>query len=261
MRVATSTSNPQYRSLRVFYKINRVYNWERAVPNNPYSSFPLSVVYPDVALETTRAGYGRMFIDQAFYGTDRTLFHEFGHEVYYRRMLGADTYRYHHEQAVKYGRTALPLCAGSIGWTPWKYTDGCAGMLEGFALWFEGVSTRAGLGTNPSVAINFEDPPGTNGGAAVPGHVAQFLWNITDAHANVSTQVQDKDVDEVKNTTASLASRYSGVARYFKDANPGSSTFTYMYKNRIEPLHPATERVDFCAVVRRNTLAVSGMCD
>lgn len=260
VRVTTSTTDRSYRSLRVFYKINRVYNWERFVPNNPYTSFPLSVVYPDVSLFTTRAAYGRMFIDEAFYGTDRTLFHEFGHEVYYRRMLGADTYRYHHEQAVKHGQAALPSCAGSIGWTPWKHTDGCAGMLEGFALWFEGVSTRAGIGANPSPSIDFEANPGPNTGAAVPGRVTQFLWDITDAHANASTQVQDKDADEVINTTASLASRYSGVARYFKDANPGNSTFTYMYKNRIEPLHPASERVDFCAVVRRNTLAVSGMC-
>lgn len=261
LTVADDFVSTGYRGLRVFYKINRVYDWERFVPNNPYRSFPLSVVYPDISLETTRAGYGRMFIDEAFYSVDRTLFHEFGHEVYYRRMLGADTYAYHHEQAVKWGNTALPLCAGSIGWSPWKDTDGCAGMLEGFALWFEGVSTRAGLGTSPSTIIDFEYPPGTNGGAAVPGHVAQFLWDITDAHANASTQVQDKDADEVKNTTASLASRYPAVARYFKNAPPNSSTFTYMYKNRIEPLHPASERVDFCAVVRRNTLAVRGMCD
>lgn len=267
VNVTSSTKDYSYRSLRVFYKINKVYNWERFVPNNPYSSFPLSVVYPDSALETTRAGYGRMFIDAAFYSSDRTLFHEFGHEVYYRRMLGADTYRYYHEQAVVRGQTALPLCAGSIGWSPWKHTDGCAGMLEGFALWFEGVSTRAGLGTSFSTAIEFDISPGTNGGGAVPGHVAQFLYDLTDAHAPVgsttpiSSKVPDSDADEVKNTTMpDLGTRYSNVARYFHGANPGSSTFTYMYQNRIQPaLHP-DHRPDHCAVVRRNTLAVRGMC-
>ena len=270
MRLARTSSDGYYRGLRVFYKINRVYDWERSTPGSPYTTFPLSVVYPDTAIWTTRAGYGRMFIDEGDFDYDPTLFHEFGHEVYYRRMLGADSYRYWHQRAVERGETAMPGCVGSIGWDIWKHVDGCAGMLEGFALWFDGVTTRAGIGANyvRSQRLQFDPEPfdpANNAnrptGGAVPGRVAQFLWDITDAHAGVSSYVRDVDADEVINKDADLKGRYSGVARYFKNAAPNDSTFTYMYKNRIQTVFPADQRDEHCAVVRRNTLAVTGMCD
>lgn len=265
MKLARSASDPWYRALRVFYKINKVYDWERFAPGNPYSSFPLSVVYPDTAVWTTRAGYGRMFVDEGDYGYDPTLFHEFGHEVYYRRMLGASQYERYHQNAINLGNTTMPVCAGSVGWDVWKITDGCAGMLEGFALWFESVTVRAGIGANNTSPSYFDPDPSSdkprNLGAAVPGRVASYLWDITDVHGNTTLQVPDRDNDEVRNLVIDVRQRYSGTAGYFKDAAPNTSTFTYMFKNRIYPRLPVGQRNDFCAVVRRNTLAVTGMCD
>lgn len=247
---------------RVFYKINKVYDWERT-SHSLYSTFPLSIVYPDgnSAVNTSRAHHGMIYLESGDGDYDPTLFHEFGHEVYYRRMLGADTYRRHHESAVKGNGTYFPWCLGSLGWSIWSSADGCAGMLEGFALWFESVSTRAVSGARQRDTKIFEPenkPPvsGSNAGGAVPGRVAQYLWDITDAHADSSSIVKDLDADAVRSTTSSIGARYSNVAGYFRDAND-ERDFNYVLKYRILP---RVSRDAHCSVVRYNTLSVAGTC-
>jgi len=247
---------------RVFYKINKVYDWERK-SHTLYSTFPLSIVYPDgnSVVNTSRAHHGMIYLESGDGDYDPTLFHEFGHEVYYRRMLGGDTYRRHHEIAVSGGGTHFPWCIGSVGWSIWSSADGCAGMLEGFALWFDSVATRAISGTidRPFEAEDRPSVSGSNAGGAVPGRVAQFLWDITDAHAGSSGTVADEDADAVEDTRSSIDGRYAGVARYFYSAQD-TTDFNYIIKYRILPNLPISQRADHCTVVRYNTLSVAGTC-
>lgn len=265
-----SASNIQL-AQRVFYKVNRVHDWERT-SHGLYDTFPLSVVYPDSSqiIPRSRAYYGRMYIKPADGAYDPTLFHEYGHEVYYRRMLGESAYQSSHEKAVKTGLSDFPWCYGSTGWSVWSHVDGCAGMLEGFALWFESITTRVlsnrWRDTNlfdPEVKPSISSKPA---GAAVPGRVAQYLWDVTDAHALSNTNAQnlipDTDADAVKyyNSLESVKQRYARVASHFYNAHPVEN-FTYMFKNRISPKLSSSQRDLYCSVVKYNTLAVTGMCD
>ena len=138
-----NTDSARRNSLRVWYKINQVYNWERSA-HNLYDTFPLSTVYPDgnPIIFRSRAHFGRMYIEAGDGTNDATLFHEFGHEVYYRRMLGGASYGGYHRDAVATNNTSAPACAGYANpflKSYWQTTEGCVAMLEGFAEWFSAV--------------------------------------------------------------------------------------------------------------------------
>jgi hypothetical protein len=254
---------------RIWFRINQVYNWERSA-HSVYSTFPLSTFYPSNDYFNnvrSRAAVGQIQLVDSDADSDITIVHEFGHEVYYRRLLGASEYNIH--QKAMEGQAAFPICAGATYWQIWKFTDGCAGMLEGFALWFDAVATRVlGVGSRDSQPYDIYDfppdiRPTTNApkGAAVPGRVAQYLWDVTDVHGdNSGMKIQDEDSDAVKDYRDSSLSlsqdlnrRYAKVASFFYDAAPNQD-FNYMWRYHIRAKLTDTQEANHCKVLVYNTL-------
>ncbi len=118
-------------SQRLFWKINQVYGWERR-SHNLYNTFPLDTYYPYIGVGGL-SGVGRTHIPSAGARYDPLIFHEFGHEVYYRRMLGGAEYERLHQNVTLRGQLpTYPACLGALGWEPWAIEGLCAGMLERF---------------------------------------------------------------------------------------------------------------------------------
>ena len=183
----------------IWFRLNQVYNWELSA-HNVYTSFPVDLVYPARDLNNnarSRSAVGQIQLIDGDFNSDRTIFHEFGHEVYYRRILGGSTYGSQHRGAVS-GRGVYPLCIGELSASIWKEVDGCTGMLEGFAVWFESITTRA-LGVSSIPVRQFDPeikPTGSSFGitSAVPGRVAQALVDLSDSFGSGYT-LRDSDND------------------------------------------------------------------
>lgn len=247
---STSTTTQQ-----VYTKVERARQWEIST-HDFYTgkTFPISVVYPDGnrLIPRSRAHYARMFIKGG--SSDYTLYHEFGHEVYYRRLLGADQYMYYYNRAIATNNTGFPICAGYLnGWTRWEHQENCEAMLEGFADWFERVYRSVAI--NQDYAYEYRgtksDGSPADKGESVPGNVAAFLWDITD-YLPSQYPVRDDDNDEV-HVTGSVAERYARVAGFFHHHNTNEN-FGFVWRYRILAQRPESVIPDYCKVLKRNTI-------
>ncbi len=271
LNFGTSGDSISRLSQRVWFRVNQVYDWERTSYGSPYTNdrFALDIVYPARDFSNnarSRAAYGQMQIVDGDALEDPTLFHEFGHEVYYRRLLGGSQFEYYSREAVA-GRGAYPLCAGSLSWTPWKQVDGCAGMLEGFALWFDAVATRA-LGTESRPVNVFQPEPRSttfNRSFATPGRVAQYLWDGMDVHLPLSqltaaeARFRDTDQpadfrnlgDKITSTDKNVKNRYAYIANFFTKGAPNED-LGYMWRYSIRPKLSADGVSKHCDVLEFN---------
>ena len=254
VQLSTPEANTAARTAQqVYVLVERARQWEMST-HNLYKSatFPVSVVYPDRNfLFGPRAHYGRMYIKSG--SSEYTIYHEFGHEVYYRRMLGEKSYMREYRQAVGLNQPSMPLCAGYLnGWTRWESQERCEAMLEGFADWFQAVYFSAAV----SQRTNYEyDVPINDLGDSVPGNVGAFLWDITDLGAGNKT-IEDIDNDEVR-VSGNAAQRYARVASHFREANTNID-FAFIWKNRIKRDSPAGQISYYCKVAKRNTITAYG---
>ena len=240
-------------SQRLFWKTNQVYDWERR-SHSLYDTFPLDTYYPYTGFGGL-SGVGRTHIPGAGARLDPLIFHEFGHEVYYRRMLGGAEYGRLHQAVTILGRTpAYPVCLDALGWKPWAIEGHCAGMLEGFALWFETVSTYAlGAGIDRSFDPEFRPTTGTQTlGHHRPGSVAQFLMDVTDSHSTgVLPNRESSSIDPVRQLDANISVRYRNVAQFFHHGRIEAS-FTDVWKNMFKPRLSKSELVSYCVVKKHN---------
>lgn len=260
-----SVSSVSRLAQRVWFRTNQVYDWERNTPGSPYTNnkFALDIIYPARDWSNnvrSRAAYGQMQIVAGDALDDPTIFHEFGHEVYYRRILGGPLFEHYSRQAAS-GSATYPVCIGSLNWYPWKYVDGCTGMLEGFALWFDAVATRR-LGTSSTQTRIFEPEKrlsSTPSTAATPGNVAQYLWDATDVHLadaqliGEQKEFRNADADAIVSFTRSTDARYAAVARYF-DGGATNEDLGYMFRFRIWPKLTATVRENHCKTLDMNKI-------
>ena len=271
---STAQSSIARLALTLWFRTNQVYNWERTTPGSPYTNnrFALDIVYPAFDFSNnarSRAAIGQMQITDGDALVTRTIFHEFGHEVYYRRLLGGPAFEDMSRRAVA-GNAHYPLCEGSTRWQPWAYVDGCAGMLEGFALWFESVATRR-LGVAPLDAYIFQPEVKEVGSrfnttAATPGRVAQYLWDAVDVHLPASSLTIEQNRfrstdssgaagDTIPSGTADTDARYNAVARLFTVGSANvNDGLGQVFRNSIWPALSSDGRPQHCATLAYNTL-------
>ncbi len=240
-------------SQRLFWKINQVYDWERK-SHSLYDTFPLDIFYPYIGVGGL-SGVGRTNIPGAGARQDRLIFHEFGHEVYYRRMLGGAEYNRLHQDVTLRGKTpAYPACLDALGWKTWAIEGPCAGMLEGFALWFQSVSTRA-LNAEIDTSFDVELTPASDtrtAGTQRPGSVAQFLLDLTDSHSSgVLLNYEPPAIDPVKPSSSDIRARYQNVAQFFRNG-PIESDFSSVWKNMFKPRLTKAQLINYCVVKKHN---------
>lgn len=201
---------------RLYFRVNQVYNWERKFPKpgQTFDRYRVEVYFPYGGAGGL-SNYGVINYPDGFAYYDAGIFHEFGHQVYYLRMLGLSEYNQR--------RNGTPFCPGSLGWLLWEEGDGCSGLLEGWAVWFENIAA-AKLNTYPGRSIETnrwsEDDKASSYG--VPGNIAGYLWDTSDHHGS-DPDIPNSDGDLVVNTD-SLDARYKRVADRFDRSRFGAIT-------------------------------------
>lgn len=244
---------------RLWAKINAVYDWDRSAFSNMYSSFRADVLYPVFTYWGTavvsRAAIGQM---QMVYGdahADPTIFHEFGHLAYYRRMMGESAYNSAHACNMSSGCVQFPACGGCIGHGLLENIGPEAAMIEGWADFFQSVAMtnipdahdRYNGATDFSGSM--EHPQGAYPTLpAGPGNelrVAAFLWDMYDSYAGD---------DENLSHAGDAKVRYRHVGSYFVNM-PLSSELANVWATRIKPTLTTTpQRRDYCSALKLNTL-------
>jgi hypothetical protein len=258
IQMAPSTANAFSRkSQRLFFRVNQVYNWERNA-STVYNTFPVNIFYPYIFSNGGLAGIGRIMYGDSFALWDAGIFHEFGHEVYYRRMMGASAYNRAHQEVMAGLPVSYPACLGALGWTLWRHEGACAGMLEGWAVFFESVATQR-LKTIQGSDTEFR-PSSAPNGYGTPGNVAAYLYDIADDSYTFPDgsrpPMDDRDNDPFRVSNQSLERRYERVAGFFSDLNPASNFYT-VWMERIRPQTEATGRCqEHWAVAQRNAISV-----
>lgn len=244
---------------RLWYKVNRVYDWNRtALGDN--STFKVDFLYPAsdyFGIATSRAAIGQVQLVYAHANVDDIIFHEFGHEVYYRRMLGDYKYHVSHACAMKSGCTpSFPACGGCIGHSISKNIGPEAAMIEGWAGFFEGVTALNVPATNVRSGAPYkyiEDPNDRGGVPTGPGaelRVAAYLWDFWDDNTTIADFVYDNDAVV---STGTAKERYKKVAGYFKDMSI-SSEFINVWRTNIKPTLDSTELLNHQKILNLNTL-------
>ncbi|WMT58431.1 hypothetical protein [Truepera radiovictrix] len=254
IQMAPSTASSFSRkSQRLFFRLNQVYNWERKA-STVYSSFPVDAFYPYISSKGSLAGIGRIMYADGFALYDAGIYHEFGHEVYYRRMMGASAYNRAHQEAVSGLPVSYPACLGALGWSLWGDESNCAGLLEGWAVFFEQVAT-ARLNTRLYRRTEFR-PSSAPSGPRVPGNVAAYLYDIADDSGS-QARLKDDDSDAFVRTNEELDLRYTRVANFFRGMATHSSIDQVWQQN----IRPDTRSLGTCEAHRRvmvaNTITVS----
>jgi len=268
MTVQVSGSNAEAELARqLWYKINRVYDWNRDAMSAKYAAFPLDVLYPVSTYAgvapLARAAIRQLQIPYGDANNTTTLFHEFGHEVYYRQMLGAAQWATY-DTATSF---TVPTCGGCLGHGYDTNSGPEAAMVEGWADFFEAVSTGT-LGYNgPSAWI--ESPsiyPNIPTGLGNETRVAAYLYDLYDNHAeevNADGQPRFANTrnDDDNYRPGGLASqRYSAVASYFFNGSL-SSELQQNWFQRIKPALSAGQVTEHCVLLLLNTLqAVDRTC-
>lgn len=254
VQLSTAAANSTSRTAQQVYTIvERFRQWDLS-SHRLYTSatFPIATVYPDYDFTArSRAHYGRIFIDAGV--ATRTIVHETGHEVYYRRMLGQDSYLRFYNDAVRHNTFNYPFCSGYfLGTGVWTREEGCVAMLEGFALWFE-MAAQSGLYNNRD--FTWEDRPANPpNGRSIVGNVAAFLWDVGDEATRLS--IRDTDNDEVK-VPGSPKARYKEAAHRFQGQNPNTDFMTIWFDSWYTTL-PEDQRFEYCKILQRNAIIYRG---
>jgi len=249
---------------RLWAKINSVYDWDRSAFSNMYSSFRADVLYPVFTYWGTavvsRAAIGQM---QMVYGdahADPTIFHEFGHLAYYRRMMGESAYNSAHSCNMSSGCVQFPACGGCIGHTYTADIGPEAAMIEGWADFFEGIAmanvprAHSKYGNLLNISTILEDPTESYSLPSGPGNelrVAAFLWDIYDVEAMYDPEDGDGDIHDFG--ALDVKARYRKVGGYFVNM-PLSSELANVWATRIKPTLDVNQRRGFCDALRLNTL-------
>ena len=253
----TATSNANNtKAQRIWYRLNQVHDWVRSTGSG-YNNFPVDVYYPATEYGTSRAAIGRMFIVAGHATEDNVLFHEFGHEAYYRRMYGESSYNADYRYSTKALQPGVfPSCYGCLGHSLLLNSGQEAAMIEGWADFFEAVTTRYFLDVSVELPRFIEDPrkyrPANtlHEGPGVEIWVAAFLWDWYDTPA-------DNGGTDDDNIAVPLTpqGRYENVASWFVNVN-AESYLSSMWRLRILPsLKPEKgEVVLMCGILKKNTL-------
>jgi hypothetical protein len=260
IQMAPSTANAFSRkSQRLFFRVNQVYNWERNA-STVYNTFPVNIFYPYIFSNGGLAGIGRIMYGDSFALWDAGIFHEFGHEVYYRRMMGASAYNRAHQEVMAGLPVSYPACLGALGWTLWGVESNCAGLLEGWAVFFERVASEK-LRTQGGRRTEVR-PSNAPSGPSVPGNVAVYLYDIADdSYQPPAGQpyplLTDTDGDAFVRSNESLDLRYTRVANLFRGMSTSSSINQVWQQN----IRPDTRSLGTCEAHRRvmtaNTITVT----
>jgi hypothetical protein len=249
---------------RIWYLMNIVRNWELSA-HDVYDSHSVDLIFPAQIIGSSRAAVGQIWLKGGDYDSAPTIFHEYGHEVYYRRVIGGPLYEHLHREAVA-GGASLPACIGELWAELWEVVDGCTAMLEGFALWFESITLRA-LDAHPTVApralstFNPETRPSAPMGAAVPGRVAQHLVDLSDVDTGYTDHIlRDGDDDPFVRAMTALDNpqldakrRYAYVAGLFYDG-PVNQNFSWYWRYNFMPVLASGSETTHCATMKFNTL-------
>ena len=226
--IAQGVSAFSQKSQRVFFKVHQAWNWERKIPKRgSVFNYVVEVYYP-YGGSGGLSNIGVINYPDSFTFYDVGIFHEYGHQAYYLRMLGPSEFNNQ--------RNRTPICQGSLTWVLWKSAEGCVGILEGWAVFFENVASDR-FNTNPgrSVEINRYDPDPGDGytNIGTPGNVAGFLWDITDDHGS-NPDLNDFDNDIIVNTNQSIESRFEQTGNYFYNL-PVITNFGVVWDRNIAP--------------------------
>lgn len=218
------------KSQRLFWRVHQAWNWERTIPKRgSLFNYVVEIFYPYGGAGGL-SNIGVISYPDAFTFSDVGIFHEYGHQAYYLRMLGPDQFNSQ--------RNGIVGCLPALGWVLWSNGEGCAGMLEGWAVFFENVASDR-FNTNPgrSVEINRYDPDPNDPFATVGavGNVAGFLWDISDDHGIGSNlDLEDFDNDLIVNTNQSIESRFEQTGNYFYNL-PVNTNFGVVWSRNIAP--------------------------
>lgn len=245
---------------RLWYKVNQVRNWEREATG---VSFPADVLYPVAAYagvfgfysaDQSRAALGQIQIVYAQALRDDIIFHEYGHLAYYRKVMGASAYNAAHSCNLSATCVSFPTCGGCIGHNFSTDIGPEAAMIEGYADFFEAITTR----NIPGASFGWSaEAPQSNYpvGLGSEGRVGNFLWDLWDTSANIDPVYPDTDNDPVK-PSGSAKARYKTIANYFLDGAL-SWEFKRFWNDNIKTELSGQTLLDHCIVLRFNTLGAA----
>jgi hypothetical protein len=241
---------------RLWHKINQVRNWERAQVT-PFS-FPVDILYP-VSTYVGIAPLSRAFIgqvqvvyDQAL--DDDILFHEYGHEVYYRRTMGQVNYNFGYNCNFAATCFSPPLCGGCLWHDGSKNIGPEAAMIEGWADFFEAVALY-NIPNNNGGATYYvvEDPrcctwnnKPVASGVGAEFRVAAYLWDLYDGIDSF------EPVDQIDGL-----GNYKKIAAYMNQPSwAESSELKQIWLENIEPSLNADLQEKHCRLMIYNTLGI-----
>jgi hypothetical protein len=185
---------------------------------------------------------------------DDVLFHEFGHEAYYRRMLGEDKYNYYYRESTRALQTGVfPRCISCTTQQTYRKSSPEAAMIEGWATFFETMTTRV-IEKVSSFGPELEPLwSGADGGSWVSGRVAATLWDFWDIP---NTGVASSTDNDLVSPAGNAQVRYGKVANYFVNKDELSS-FKTMWHQRIKPTLNVDALKNHCQVLKLNTLTAT----
>lgn len=244
---------------RIWHKVNQVREWERTATN---LTFPVDILYPvsdylGIADES-RAALGQIQIVFNHAQHDSVLFHEYGHLVYYRRMMGETAYNNEHACNLSGACASFPPCTGCIGHNMTIDIGPTAAMIEGWADFFEALSTRlvdsAGDGWGAELMQSYYPT-----GLGAEARVGNYLWDIWDNGVDPFANSDPTGKDLVSPAgTANV--RYAAIIHHFRNM-PLTSGLQNVWSIRIKPSLSSQGIQNHCAVLRHNTLtAIDSVC-
>jgi hypothetical protein len=264
MTITVTGANAEARNTqRIWHKTHQVRDWERSATG---VTFPADILYPvsdymGIA-DASRAFIGQMQIVYAHALYDSVLFHEYGHLVYYRNMLGATNYNSGHACNITANCIRFPFCGGCLYHDFSKDIGPEAAMIEGWADFFEALTTRHIDGVLEGWNAERKEtyyPAGL--GSEV--RVANYLWDLWDTTASVDPvwpSIESTAEDPIS-PTGNAQARYKTVLNHFQNM-PLSSELRHVWLSRIKPSLNAQGIQNHCAVLRYNTLgAIDSVCN
>ena len=259
MTVRITGSNAEAELARqLWYNVNRVNYWHRSAMSSYYTDFPLDVLYPVSTYQgiapLARAAIRQIQIPYATATDTSTVFHEFGHEVYYRQLLGGAAWATYNTAT----GAAFPTCGGCLGHSYTTNSGPEAAMIEGWADFFAAVTTRTLGYSGDYLTVEKPDdyyvvPRGLGNELRVAAYLYDRYDNDTEEFNFDGVPNSSRTDDDYYKTTGTAAERFSKVAKYFFNA-PLSSEFQQHWLQRIKPALSASGVVDNCALLRLNTL-------
>ena len=149
----------------------------------------------------------------------------------------------------------FPSCYGCLGHSLLLNSGQEAAMIEGWADFFEAVTTRYFPDVSVPSPTNIEDPrkyrPANtlHEGPGVEIWVAAFLWDWYDTPADYPSGTDDDNIAVPLNRIQ----RYENIASRFVNVN-AESYLSSMWRLRIKPSLTPGEVVLMCGIVKKNTL-------